>query len=187
MDVASLPYKIGQLVDGGWIEFRHANLYSIETQAGTARFCVAAARPIDLVLEVLQGLKGPFTFLFVHHTPRSEDAGGRDQSPEISSEDAIRFIHQYRGLFERDARADLWITSASDGIQIVYEKHDLLYFIGRQDSIKDMLAKKGFLESKIELPFPHTHHYHQEFDVDVLSLLSGYEWVKSPLQPGDGE
>jgi hypothetical protein len=49
-----------------------------------------------------------------------------------------------------------------------------------------MLRVKGYAETaRITFPDPHTHYYHDEFDVVEGRLLKYWEWTHFPLQPGD--
>lgn len=188
MDVASLPYKIGELVDGEWRAFRHGNRFARSiAPSGMDCLQIGAAEPFELLLDLgHRYLRPPLGILIVLHTPRTE-AEGRYERNGLDWRETDEFLLRFRGLFERDARADLWVRSAADDAMLVYEKHDLVYAYGHNAEIESDLRARSFLQGEPEIPLPHTHHYHAEFDLDVAAMLGLYEWKRSPLRPGDGD
>jgi hypothetical protein len=43
----------------------------------------------------------------------------------------------------------------------------------------------GFRDGHVEIPAPHVHHYHPEFDGLEKELLLWCDGVKTPLMPAD--
>ena len=76
--------------------------------------------------------------------------------------------------------------SSSPGFgTIVYDRHNVLYAYGPLDKFVEVLQANGLKEGKVELPAPHWHGYHPEFDKAQSQVLSRLQWIHSPLRPGD--
>ncbi len=187
MDVAALPYKIGQLVEGEWIEFRHSNRYFPDSSEGELALKVGASRPFELFMLLAKNLTAPVSLLVVYHSPRTESEAARYQFSGLEIGQLQTFLHKYRAAFDRDSRADLWLVSEDGSVRIGWEKHDLIYVFGQIDLVQESLISLGFESGDSDLPFPHTHHYHEEFDFDFQAMLGEFDWTKSPLEPGDGD
>lgn len=187
MDVAALPYKIGQLVEGEWIEFRHSNRFFQDSSEDELSLKIGASRPFELFLLLIKSVAEPASLLVVYHSPRIESEAARYQYSSLSIRELETFLHKYRAAFDRDSRADLWLVSEDGTVRIGWEKHDLIYVFGLLDQVQESLIELGFECGDSDLPFPHTHHYHEEFDFDFQAMLCEFDWQKSPLEPGDGD
>jgi len=95
------------------------------------------------------------------------------------------FISEFADYFETDARQDLWIYSQEEQGLLVYERHDLIYGYGPVEEFRDRLHSRGFVERTVEIPAPHSHNYHAEFDDSEKRLRTYFDWMKSPLRPDD--
>ena len=49
----------------------------------------------------------------------------------------------------------------------------------------EVLKANGLKEGKVELPAPHWHGYHPEFDEAQSRVLSRSQWIHSRLHPAD--
>ena len=85
----------------------------------------------------------------------------------------------------RDGRHHLWIGStAGDGL-LIYDHHDWIWAYGDLAAYTEFLEREGFREGEIELPAPHAHSYHVQFDAAEDEIVAYWEWSYFPLQPGD--
>jgi hypothetical protein len=140
----------------------------------------------ELFRQLASLLPGPFFVLYVLHTPRGEAEGGRYQSPELSASDLDAFMARYTTYFAADARHDLWIYSLASRQTLVWDRHNLIYIEGDpQERLIEALEARGFSEGHLKPVGDHSHHYRAEFDDDAKSLLSGMDWVRTPLRPED--
>jgi hypothetical protein len=78
----------------------------------------------------------------------------------------------------------VWIHSPDSSATIVYEEHNLIYAYGPLDCYTQILSERGFQQGNIELPFPHTHRYHDEFDETERQIIQNHAWRRTPLLPG---
>lgn len=185
MSLADLPFKVGHMVGGEIMAFRHEKGFSpMDSPSGT-RLAVGSPDPMSLLSKLLSHLEPPYRVTVVLHTPRGDEEAGRYHAV-LEADEVNDLIARFRGLLERDARLDFCVESPS-GLGVTYDKHDLLLLGGHPETWLAWLEREGFRQRTIELPFPHTHHYRQEFDLDVKALLEAHDWEVSPLLPGDGD
>lgn len=95
------------------------------------------------------------------------------------------FCRRFATFLESDGRHHLWISSPEAGGTLVYDQHEWIWAYGDLPTYLDVLADLGLREGEIELPFPHAHQYHPENDADARALMEYWEWIHSPLRPGD--
>ncbi len=50
---------------------------------------------------------------------------------------------------------------------------------------ESILTPNGLRAGTLQLPVPHSHHYHSEFDHAEEELMAYWPWQHSPLGPGD--
>jgi hypothetical protein len=68
---------------------------------------------------------------------------------------------------------------------LIYDHHDWLWAYGDLAAFTEVLAALGFTDGEIELPAPHCHYYHSDYDAAEEELASYWNWSYFPLQPGD--
>jgi hypothetical protein len=177
-------------VDGSGAElpYQHRNIWAREKTAGPDRLVIApSSGQVDLLLKLAAVMPEPYFLLYVLHTPRTEVAPGRYQSPEPVSRDQLSsFLRQFRDFLEGDARHDLWIGSSEKSSLLVYDRHQILFAYGPLDSFKSVLIENGLQEAnEVRLPDPHVHRYNQEFDLQATDLMKFWSWTQFPLQDSD--
>lgn len=185
MSIADLPFKVGHMVDGEIQAFRHDLGFEEESSADEPFLVFGSPDPMSLLPMLIAELEPPLAVTVVLHTPRAEEQAGRYRAV-LDNGEVTELLSRFRGLLERDARLDLCVESAS-GVRVTYDKHDLLLLGGSLKPWRTLLEAIGVEERAIELPYPHTHHYRQEFDLDVKALLESHPWDRLPLLPGDGD
>ncbi|MFA5122814.1 hypothetical protein [Zavarzinia sp.] len=128
----------------------------------------------------------PFYVLYVLHTPRGEGEAGRYQSRELSKSELNDLLNRYASFFASDGRHDLWVHSPRSGHTLIWDRHNFLFVEGEPlDSVRRVLVDLGFHEGRIEPLGVHVHQYRAEFDDDAASLLSEFDWRRTPLRPED--
>jgi hypothetical protein len=189
LSVLAATFKFGY-VDKAGTEFpyQHKNIWAREKTSGPDRLVIApSSAQVDILLKLAAVTPEPYFLLYVLHTPRSDVAAGRYQSPEPVSRDRLmRFLHKFRDFLEGDARHDLWVGSPDKSFLLVYDRHQILFAYGPLDSFKSVLVENGLQEAdEVRLPDPHVHRYNQEFDLQAADLLGLWSWKQFPLQDSD--
>jgi hypothetical protein len=182
-------YKFGYVDESGAeLPYQHKNIWARERTTGPDRLVIApSSRHVDLLRKLTAVMAEPYFLLYVLHTPRSEVAPGRYQSPEPVSRDQLSsFLRQFGDFLEGDARHDLWIGSPEKTSLLVYDRHQILFAYGALDSFKSVLIENGLRETnEVRLPDPHVHRYNQEFDLQAADLMKFWSWKQFPLQDRD--
>ena len=181
-------FKFGSLQpDGTDAEHRYPDHYEWERTTGPVRLVVAPkGSHVDLLIALTGCWRGPFWILYVLSVPRTGALPGRYQSPEpLGQADVATFLSTHRSFLEGDARHALWVASASAEGTLVYDRHNVLYAYGPIEMFEAVLQAHGIRRGPVELPVPHSHHYHDSHDVAETKLLGALDWIYSPLQEGD--
>ncbi|WP_345842827.1 hypothetical protein [Shewanella algae] len=178
-------FKIGNLDNQE--ELFWDDIYKVEAYPNFSRLLIGCrAREIPLILEFCKEMEGPFGVLHVLLVSRLGKESGRYQSPYPLSYDELElFLYEHQEYFERDGRHHLWVSSVSGEGQFIYDNHNYIYAYGDIDTYVGKLKLKGFSEGEINIPAPHCHNYHAEFDGEEESVNNAFDWLYSPLQDGD--
>jgi len=168
-------------------EFTFPNVWEREDQAEFSRITIGAReKEIPLILELCRNMDGPFCVLYVLVGSRLGRATGRYQNHEPLSFDELElFLYTFQEFFEQDGRHHLWVMSLSGEGQFIFDNHNILYGYGDIDEYQKYLSTLGFVSGNISIPSTHTHNYHPEFDMSEDELFDYWQWLHSPLQPGD--
>jgi hypothetical protein len=70
---------------------------------------------------------------------------------------------------------------------MVYDKDNLIYIYGDIEEFENILISMGFTayNEPLDLPSPHAHCYHAEFDEKEIEILKKINWHKTPLMDQD--
>jgi hypothetical protein len=188
IEQAGIGSKFGHLVSGDDVDFTYPNVWAQEVTTGPDRLVIApSGQYIDLLIEMLSVMEGPFGFLYVLVVPRGEKGAGRYQSPEPLSLNEVRtFLERYRDFFEGDGRHMLWVASTCSSSMLIYDRHDVIYAYGELENFKPILSRRFISEvSSIKLPVPHCHRYHARYDSEEAEILSSRNWRFSSLRDSD--
>ena len=177
----------------GWIPneeqvFTYGNVWAVENTTGPDRLIIAPyTSQIDVLRSLLKVLLGPCWILYVLVVPRSETQAGRYQSEQpILLEDVDNFLIQYREYLEGDGRMNLWIASTSGSATLVYDRHNVIFAYGPLSEFEEILSGLGLTKVEtVSYPVPHTHHYHEHFDMKTEQILEDRPWIYSPLKESD--
>lgn len=170
------------------IPHEYPGVWAKEKTSGPDRLVIApASRHVELLLKMSKPMSEPLSFLYILVSPRGVASEGRyESSPFLSREDLALFLKRFGPFLESDGRHHFWIRSIAESELLVYDNHNLIYAYGFLDQFKEILRVEGLLEvSKIDIPCPHTHFFHEEFDDEQDKLLSFYDWKHSPLRDED--
>ncbi len=169
------------------VEFAHPDVWQRERGEGWARLRIGARRrEIPLILELCRDLKGPFGVLYVLLVSRLGRDPARYQNPQpIGYEELELFLYTFQEFFEQDGRHHLWVMSLGGEGQFIFDNHNFIYAYGDLDRYEFSLKTAGFAPGLIEIPAPHSHHYHPAFDGAEDALMGYWEWAKYPLDPDD--
>ena len=66
----------------------------------------------------------------------------------------------------------VWVLSPSG--QLVFTPHDIVYAYGPVEAFRAVLLRRDFVEKPVDIPAPHSHYYHKQFDPVVHDLLAHY-------------
>lgn len=141
---------------------------------------------IALVQLLAAELEPPYDILYVLIVPRKGQNEGRYAlASPLERQSLSAFFDRYGVVFDQDGRHALWVQSASG--QLVFTPHDIVYAYGPVQAFQALLLRRDFVEKPFDIPVPHAHHYHRQFDPVVRDLLSHYSWIHYPLQDIDDE
>lgn len=178
-------FKIGDLDNQD--EVCWDNLYQKENHPNFSRLIIGCnSKEIPLILELCKEMEGPFGILHVLLVSRLGKESGRYQSPyPMSYEDLELFLYEHQEYFEQDGRQHLWVSSISGEGQFIFDNHNYIFAYGNIDKYITTLNSMGFSEGEINIPAPHCHNYHSDFDNEEESVNEAFEWLYSALQDGD--
>jgi len=182
-------FKFGHVPDSeNSAPFEYPNCWAHERTIRVNRLVIAPrGHHVSLMIDLLESMKEPYGLLYVLVVPRTEQCGGRYQSPEsVSRESAKTFLLQFQNFLEQDGRHHLWVGAVDKSSLLVYDRHNVLYAYGPLPAFEETLRAKGLREAQqIRFPSPHSHHYHDSFDVELDALIKHLAWKQSPLVDGD--
>lgn len=180
-------YKLGRLEGGEWIEHSYPRVFEHDA-TNSAEGCLVIGLPgknAEIFERLVGVLTPPYLLLYVLHTPRGEAEAGRYQSDPVSREQFASFILRFSDYLSSDARFDLWVHSRDDAATVVWDRHSRIFAYGLRTQLMSELEAMNFVPGQVDVPSPHEHNYREEFDIDAAALLSGFNWIHSPLRPED--
>lgn len=179
-------FKTGKRKDSITIPVDYGSIFQRERTTGPDRLRIGRAgskpHPFDVLLP---RLKGPFGILYLLHTPRGGAQPGRYQSPELGAAQAAGFLAKHADFFALDARHDIWVHDFESSSTLVWDRHDIVYAYGLIEDFGTALREAGFEEGEVNIPDPHSHHYHEAFDEAETEVIEALEWRREPLKPED--
>jgi hypothetical protein len=161
-----------------------------ETTGGGQRIVIAPAHDqVEVLIQLLQAVDGPFGALYVLVIPRGQSEPGRYQSPYPQTADTMKsFLRDFKTFLEIDGRHHLWIASASTSDLLIYDRHNVIYAYGPSEEWKLLLSQSGMNEvASIPFPSPHSHHYHQSMDSEEHRMVAYWKWNLTRLKKADEE
>ena len=180
-------YKLGHLEGGHWVEHVYPAVYQWPDSEPVLQRLVAgvpSGNP-DVFGRLVESLAPPFYLLYVLHTSRGEGLPGRYQSPELSTAELSGFLAQFSPYLSGDARFDLWVHSPTEAATVVWDRHNQIFAYGPLTRYEFVLQNLGFSRGRVEVPAPHEHKYHPEFDSQAALVLRAFEWSHTPLREED--
>lgn len=168
-------------------EFTFPNVWEKESFPEFSRLKIGSRdHEVNLILDLCRSLNGPFGILFVLLTSRIGNEPARYQSPEpIGFDELELFLKTFQEFIEQDGRHAVWVSSLSGEGQFIFDQHNFIYAYGNLDRITSQLSAAGYVEGGIQIPVPHSHNYHAQFDDAEDHALRYWQWLKSPLGPDD--
>jgi hypothetical protein len=156
-------------------------------EEGFPRLVAAPDRDhVGLLIELSRRLPEPFFILYVLLSSRCLRPPGRYQTTRPVSRDALEtFLDRFRAFLEQDGRHGLWVASAEEPSNLVWDQHGLLHLVGRLEEYEPVLRAAGMDEGPVEPPGEHRHEEHEAFDARESELLGAFHWTWNPLEPGD--
>ena len=94
-------------------------------------------------------------------------------------------MYEHQEYFEQDGRHHIWVASTLNEGQFIFDHHNFVYGYGDVDRYIEVAKSLGFSQGTLEIPCPHTHNYHHEYDDEEESLLKQFEWLHFPLEEDD--
>jgi hypothetical protein len=166
--------------------FRYPNTFERQSRDSAPRLLVGpSGGHCELALALAESLPEPLRVLYVLVVPRrGEHEAGRYESPDVARQDLVSFLADHRRFLESDGRHHLWIAHPGVGM-VVYDRHEVLFAYGPVDAYRDTLVARGLAEGPVEVPAPHWHVYHPEFDDEEATLLGRWKWTRKPLLHAD--
>lgn len=177
--------KFEILDNGDWIGYNHHQVFSLEQTTGPERLQIGIPyESINPILALLKLLPEPLLLLYVLHTPRGAEPG-RYQSPDLGHIQVEVFLNDFNEFLEQDSRHDLWIYSPGAKATLVWDRHNILYAYGPLQLFTSALENAEYTTGFTNIPYPHRHFYHPNFDQQQYALLNAIDWYKTELRPED--
>lgn len=185
--ISEEPFKIGTHVRGqGIVEFLYDDVFEPQLERDPQRLLIAPSQNhIELIRRLSRELPPPYTILYILVAPQSDAMAGRYMLCEQSPETLNELLVANREFFEGDARHHLWIGSETDGSLLVYDQHNVIYAYGQIEQFSAILRAQGLHPSRVQFPFPHTHHFRSQLTHFENELLDAYHWKWNPLEDED--
>ena len=184
---AILKLKLTRLPGKSDLPVEWPHVFRREHTTGPDRLAIAPREDPMGVLCDLATFIGPELFLlYVLVVSHGQAESGRYESPPLALVDVQIFIEEFRDMLTNDARHEFWIGSTSDRGMLVYDDHGIIYAYGPLGDFERSLVARGLSVGSFQIPAPHAHHFHREYDEVVDRLLARWEWRRAELQPGDG-
>ena len=181
-----MTVKLEHRVGSAWLPFQYGNTFVREEVDGAPRLRIGArGGHAQLLLHCAARLTPPYALLYVLHTSRGGAQLGRYQSPPLDGPELEAFLQRFGAFLAGDARHDLWLHSLPDDVTLVWDRHDLVFAYGALSALTEVLEAGGLREGWPEVPVPHVHHYHAEWDRAERELLQALDWDHWPLEPED--
>jgi hypothetical protein len=167
---------------GEVVPFVHPAAWMREPTSGPERLRVGGGdNSTQTLLALARELPGPLFVLVVIRVPRAGEEG-RWESEAMRHSEVVAFVDEFRDLFEKDARADLWVGTTMNQGLVVLDEHDLIYAYGPLDLFEEVLRRNRYAAGEPRAPDPHEHHYNVEFDELEVRIREwdGWRRVLSP-------
>jgi hypothetical protein len=179
--------KIQALVGDRPESFEYGDTFARENVGESERLRIGLKQPQQGYVQlVASGLAGSFQLLYILHTSRIGSELARYESPELAASAVEEFFQKFGRFLSEDSRHDLWLRSHDDDATVVLDRHNLIYAYGPLDLFEATLARIGVHPNGLpEVPDPHVHQYHQEWDDAEQELLRPFRWDTKPLRPSD--
>ena len=146
---------------------------------GWSRLEVTVAKsPIAFIREILMTWSAPFAVVYELETSRDPIFPvGRYQSDWFEDFDELdALLIKNWDFFEQDGRHNIWIADSQAPRQIIYDQHEVIYIYGAENNLGLTLLERGFSDEAPDIPFPHRHFYHPQFDDAFEALMTDNEW-----------
>lgn len=185
--VKSCMHKLGYLLDQDERPHYYPQIYEIEQTTGPQRLVVGATHGhVQLLRDLSRGWDGGVYLLYVLLHSRTGRPLGRYQSPApLPRAQMELFLREFGSFLEQDGRHHLWLGAARGPNTLVYDQHNLIYAYGDLERYQAQLEPAGFHQAPVQIPAPHIHHYHADFDKAEERLFSWWKWTRFDLQPED--
>jgi hypothetical protein len=174
-------------IDGNAIVY--PDTCTIEPVRGAVRLAITTRGSyVDLMLDLLAEVEGPFGLLYLLTVPRRDHKEGRYQSPLLERDALVAFLRRFRAYLDGDGRHHLWVYAVGASRHypaLVYNNHNLLFAYGPVERLETVLRDRGFADGLPAVPAPHMHAYRAEFDGDEDAIFEALAWSHFPLLEGD--
>ena len=167
--------------------YRYPHLFQRQRISSVDRLVIGPqAGHVKLLKELSRCLPEPLRLLYVLVVPRNGDheAGRYHSEFELSFDEVSGFLDEFEDFLEADGRHHLWIANPSHGT-LVYDQHDLIYAYGPLNKYAEVLELNRLRPGNVDIPGPHWHAYHPEFDESESQVLAWFDWIHSPLCEAD--
>ena len=143
--------------------------------------------PIGLFLQLLQVFPEPYTIIYDLVSPQTElEEGSYVWEDELSTTDLINLIEPKAAYLENDARHRLACHVNALALTLVLDEHNVVKSLPADGRIVMKLGELGFIQQRFEIPFPHSHPIHSQYNGIEDEWLSDDRWVLlSPEELGE--
>jgi hypothetical protein len=80
----------------------------------------------------------------------------------------------------------VWLHSHDDDTTIVLDRHNLIYAYGPIEAFEHVLVSASVRQATVpQIPVPHVHNYHAEWDDSEKAILERMSWSVGQLRDSD--
>ena len=178
--------RFSVLIDSGEGPYSYGDHWERQEMGQRPRLLIGVDEDgIGLMLELAATWHKNYYALYVLGMKQGKHELGRYESRPLDFPAVKALFTEFRGFFEGDARHQVWIGSPVNEGTLVYDHHNVIYAYGNLEAYEQVLLKRRFVRGKVEIPFPHQHRTHDQWDAALDHLLNDHEWHRTDLQPGD--
>lgn len=164
-------HRISSIQGEHWAQFVHPVGYEIADHGLTIG---CGAKCFDHFCRLVSSLEGEITLAY--------EVLGASGSPSFSaqctSQEALEFLRQFQEFLVCDGRHE--VTISNSDLRLVWDEHDLIQVHGNTDLVRSQLGAE-FFETHFELPFPHQHHVHEQFDPQLSEVEAFFQRLSTKV------
>lgn len=134
--------------------------------------------PVELMLNLAEMFPGPYTAMYDLISPQTGfEEGSYVWDKELGLVELKNLVEPKTAYIENDARHRLAVHINVLGLTLVVDEHNVLKSLPADGRIVLKLKSLGFAEQRFEIPFPHSHPIHAEYNEIEEEWIGDDRWI----------